>query len=218
VYLVLILSIKSRQIRCSVLRNRKGCPVSSIEVSCILEDGNLKSHGLIHGRRAGAGVIVCWTFPLCVVLVSVKLMVGGLAMKHLLLGAIMVFVSCAAAFGQPSPASPAVMISDFRVKHGEGRVTLDATLTRIAHAQAAAMAAKDQLDHNVLGGFNSRVSPAGAAEQQRTSRSAMKASQKHSINGSIRQDIDETCCCTMARASGLRMRKAPRQGARIGRW
>jgi uncharacterized protein YkwD len=54
------------------------------------------------------------------------------------------------------------MISKFRAQHGEGRVTPDSTLTRIAHDQAAAMAAKDQLDHDVLGGFNSRVSPAGA--------------------------------------------------------
>lgn len=69
---------------------------------------------------------------------------------------------CAPAFGQPSSASPAVMISDFRLKHGEGRVTLDPTLTRIAHDQAAAMAAKDQLDHDVLGGFTARISPAGA--------------------------------------------------------
>jgi uncharacterized protein YkwD len=83
-------------------------------------------------------------------------------MKHLYFGAIAVFASCAPAFGQPSSASPAVMISDFRLKHGEGRVTLDPTLTRIAHEQAAAMAAKDQLDHDVLGGFTARVSPAGA--------------------------------------------------------
>jgi uncharacterized protein YkwD len=54
------------------------------------------------------------------------------------------------------------MISDFRLKHGEKRVTLDGTLTRIAHDQAQAMAAKDQLDHNVLGHFNTRVGPAGA--------------------------------------------------------
>src|SRR5262245_58253212 len=54
------------------------------------------------------------------------------------------------------------MISDFRLKHGEKRVTLDATLTRIAHDQAQAMAAKDQLDHDVLGRFTSRVEPAGA--------------------------------------------------------
>jgi len=58
--------------------------------------------------------------------------------------------------------SPADMISKFRAQHGEGQVTPDSTLTRIAHDQAAAMAAKDQLDHDVLGGFNSRVSPAGA--------------------------------------------------------
>ena len=39
---------------------------------------------------------------------------------------------------------------------------MDSTLTRIAHEQAAAMAAKDKLDHDVLGGFNSRVNSAGA--------------------------------------------------------
>ncbi len=69
---------------------------------------------------------------------------------------------CAPAFGQPLLGSAAAMISDFRLKHGEGRVTLDATLTRIAHEQAAAMAAKDRLDHDVLGRFNARVSAAGA--------------------------------------------------------
>ncbi len=58
--------------------------------------------------------------------------------------------------------SPAAMISGYRVQHGEGRVVLDATLTRIAHEQAAAMAAKDKLDHDVLGPFNSRVHPSGA--------------------------------------------------------
>ena len=64
--------------------------------------------------------------------------------------------------GQSPPSTPAAMISDFRKQHGEGRVTLDATLTRIAHDQAAAMAAQDKLDHDVLGQFNKRVSPAGA--------------------------------------------------------
>ncbi|WP_442893429.1 CAP domain-containing protein [Bradyrhizobium sp.] len=59
-------------------------------------------------------------------------------------------------------ANPAQLISDFRLKHGEKRVTLDTTLTRIAHDQAQAMATKDQLDHNVLGNFNSRMSPANA--------------------------------------------------------
>jgi hypothetical protein len=59
-------------------------------------------------------------------------------------------------------ASPAEMISDFRLKHGERRVILDPTLSRIARDQADAMAAKDKLDHDVLGGFSRRISPAGA--------------------------------------------------------
>ncbi|WP_433994394.1 CAP domain-containing protein [Bradyrhizobium canariense] len=54
------------------------------------------------------------------------------------------------------------MISDFRLKHGEGRVAIDATLNRIALEQAKAMAARDALDHGVLGSFSSRISPAGA--------------------------------------------------------
>ena len=54
------------------------------------------------------------------------------------------------------------MISDFRLKHGEKRVTLDGALTRIAHDQAQAMATKDVLDHDVLGDFKTRVAPAGA--------------------------------------------------------
>ena len=59
-------------------------------------------------------------------------------------------------------ASPADMISDFRLKHGERKVILDATLSKIAREQADAMAAKDKLDHDVLGGFSRRISPAGA--------------------------------------------------------
>jgi hypothetical protein len=59
-------------------------------------------------------------------------------------------------------ASPAEMISDFRLKQGEGRVTMDSTLNRIALEQAKAMAAREKLDHEVLGSFNSRVAPARA--------------------------------------------------------
>jgi uncharacterized protein YkwD len=54
------------------------------------------------------------------------------------------------------------MISDFRLKHGEGRVTMDATLNGIAKDQAKAMAAKDTLDHDVLGSFTSRIARANA--------------------------------------------------------
>lgn len=59
-------------------------------------------------------------------------------------------------------SSPASLISEFRLKQGEGNVATDATLTRIALEQAKAMAAKDRLDHDVLGSFNSRMAPAKA--------------------------------------------------------
>jgi hypothetical protein len=66
--------------------------------------------------------------------------------------------------GGPAAAqsSPAEMISSFRLKHGEKSVTMDATLNRIALEQAKAMAAKDTLDHDVLGSFNSRMARAKA--------------------------------------------------------
>jgi hypothetical protein len=83
-----------------------------------------------------------------------------LARHILLLGLALCFATTV--LGRTAAADPAQMISDFRLKHGEKRVTLDATLTRIAHDQAQAMAAKDQLDHDVLGRFNARVDPAGA--------------------------------------------------------
>jgi uncharacterized protein YkwD len=79
--------------------------------------------------------------PLFAILLALPLLLSGLA---------------------AAAASPAEMISDFRLKHGEGRVTMDATLNRIALEQAKAMAAKDKLDHEVLGSFNSRIAPAKA--------------------------------------------------------
>src|SRR6267142_7295975 len=53
--------------------------------------------------------------------------------------------------------SPAELISSFRLKHGEVRVVRDATLDRIALEQARAMAAKDNLSHEVLGPFSRRI-------------------------------------------------------------
>ena len=69
----------------------------------------------------------------------------------------MVLLFCGSAAAESSPAE---MISDFRVQHGERRVTMDATLSRIALEQAKAIAAKDTLDHEVLGSFGSRIAPA----------------------------------------------------------
>src|SRR3984885_274978 len=72
------------------------------------------------------------------------------------------FALCSSAFAQLAPAAPAEMISNYRLQHGEGRVTLDDTLNRIAQEQAAAMASKDVMDHSVLGPFSSRVAPSKA--------------------------------------------------------
>jgi hypothetical protein len=83
-----------------------------------------------------------------------------LARQALLLGLGLCFATVLS--GRTAAADPAQLISEFRLKQGEKRVTLDSTLTRIAHDQAQAMATKDQLDHDVLGRFNSRVGPAGA--------------------------------------------------------
>jgi uncharacterized protein YkwD len=60
-------------------------------------------------------------------------------------------------------ASPAELISHYRLKNGEGRVTADPVLTRIAQAQANAMAARDLLDHAALGPLSSRATAAASA-------------------------------------------------------
>jgi Cysteine-rich secretory protein family len=59
-------------------------------------------------------------------------------------------------------SSPAEQISSFRLQHGEIRVARDATLDRIALEQARAMAARNTLDHDVLGKFGNRIAPSRA--------------------------------------------------------
>ena len=54
-------------------------------------------------------------------------------------------------------ASPAEMISHYRLAHGEGKVTADPALNRIAEEQAGAMAARDRMDHAVAKPFADRV-------------------------------------------------------------
>lgn len=75
-----------------------------------------------------------------------------------------ILISCWFLIGIGSPsiaqaASSADLISNFRASHGLSRVTIDSTLTRLAQDQATAMAAKDVLDHDVIGSFNSRIVP-----------------------------------------------------------
>ena len=72
--------------------------------------------------------------------------------QTLLLSLGLALAFCASASAEGAPAGPAVMISNFRAQHGEGRVTLDPALNRIAQAQATAMASKDVLDHDVFDG------------------------------------------------------------------
>jgi hypothetical protein len=59
-------------------------------------------------------------------------------------------------------AGPAELITQFRAQHGETKVTLDPTLTSIAQEQAAAMAAKETLDHDVAGSFTKRAARSNA--------------------------------------------------------
>jgi hypothetical protein len=85
--------------------------------------------------------------------------VGRLIAGILLLMAAPAMLTAAPALAAESPAE---LISSFRLKNGEVRVTRDATLDRIALEQARAMAAKNDLSHDVLGSFNRRVAPARA--------------------------------------------------------
>src|SRR5689334_4322845 len=79
------------------------------------------------------------------------------AISTLILGAVLTFSA------QPVRAeSAAELISRFRKQHGEANVTRDATLDRIAQEQAHAMASRDQLGHEVLGSFSSRIAPSRA--------------------------------------------------------
>ena len=76
--------------------------------------------------------------------------------------AVLLLIALSAGTVTAAAASPAELISEFRLKHGEGRVTIDTTLNAIALDQAKAMAAKDTLDHDVLGSFSSRIARAKA--------------------------------------------------------
>jgi uncharacterized protein YkwD len=55
----------------------------------------------------------------------------------------------------------ASMISGYRSNNGLSQVTLDPQLMKMAEAQARAMAARDKLDHDVIGGFTNRLKASG---------------------------------------------------------
>jgi uncharacterized protein YkwD len=58
-------------------------------------------------------------------------------------------------------SAAASMISGYRTNHGLSAVTLDPGLTRLAEAQAAIMAERDRLDHNVGKPFVARLKASG---------------------------------------------------------
>ncbi len=62
-------------------------------------------------------------------------------------------------FHELAADDPAVLISAFRHQNGEESVAISSALTRIAHAQADAMAIRDSLDHNALA--SSRIGRSG---------------------------------------------------------
>jgi uncharacterized protein YkwD len=53
------------------------------------------------------------------------------------------------------------MISNYRQNNGLPSVTLDPTLMKLAEAQSSAMAARNKLDHDVIGPFGARIKNSG---------------------------------------------------------
>ncbi len=83
-------------------------------------------------------------------------------MAHCAVGRVTAGFLLLAAASAMAAETPAEQISAFRLKHGEVRVIRDVTLDGIALEQARAMAAKDNLSHEVLGSFSRRSAPARA--------------------------------------------------------
>jgi uncharacterized protein YkwD len=88
-------------------------------------------------------------------------------MQHPIKPALGIFTSITILFALLCPvtaqaATPAELITGFRLAHGEGKVATDAALHRIAQEQAQAMAARDVLDHDALRPFSARVTQLGS--------------------------------------------------------
>lgn len=72
-----------------------------------------------------------------------------------------IYRSLAMASGELDAKAAQAMISGYRRNNGLAAVALDAELTRLAQAQARAMAARNQLDHNAGGAFAERMRKSG---------------------------------------------------------
>ena len=73
------------------------------------------------------------------------------------LGAMAVALLAFSSWPAANAASYAELISSYRHQHGEGKVTIDPALNRIAQEQAKAMAATDAIDHAAFRPFSDRV-------------------------------------------------------------
>jgi uncharacterized protein YkwD len=71
------------------------------------------------------------------------------------------YTSMASAEAALDVGAAASMISGYRANNGLIAVTIDPELTKLADAQARAMAAHDKLDHNVIRDFGERLKIAG---------------------------------------------------------
>jgi len=69
--------------------------------------------------------------------------------------------SLASADAKIDSGMAASMISGYRTNNGLSSVQIDPELTKLAQAQAQAMAARDKVEHNVLRDFNARVRSSG---------------------------------------------------------
>lgn len=71
------------------------------------------------------------------------------------------YVSMANADAKLDPLTAASMISGYRANNGLGGLSVDPELMRAAEAQSQAMAAKNKLDHNVVGTLERRIKSSG---------------------------------------------------------
>jgi uncharacterized protein YkwD len=69
--------------------------------------------------------------------------------------------SLASADAKIDSGMAASMISGYRTNNGLSSVSVDPELTKLAQAQAQAMAARDKIEHNVLRDFNVRMRSSG---------------------------------------------------------
>jgi uncharacterized protein YkwD len=71
------------------------------------------------------------------------------------------YVNMAEAGAKLDPAAAASMISQYRANNGLGGVAVDPELTKLAEAQAQAMAAKNRLDHDAKAPLAQRLNASG---------------------------------------------------------